>query len=78
MRVAVGPPVDLDTVLEVSVGRARRNPEADPGVCSVTGAAAAFTLLAAGRHEPGHLRDLGLLDWTGPRGEEFVARARLF
>jgi uncharacterized protein (TIGR03083 family) len=78
MRLTVGAPVDLDTVLEVSMGRARHNPDADPGVCGVTASAAGLTLLAVGRFGASQLRALGQLDWSGPRGEEFVERARLF
>jgi uncharacterized protein (TIGR03083 family) len=78
MRLVLGAPLDFDSVLEVSGGRARFNPEADPGSCSVTAAPAALTLLCAGRGDPERYRSAGLLEWTGPRGEEFVERARLF
>jgi uncharacterized protein (TIGR03083 family) len=78
MRVALGPPLDVDTVVEVSMGRGRLNPDADPGICAVTGSPSALTLLCAGRSDAEALRAAGFLDWSGPRGEEFVARARLF
>lgn len=78
MRLRLGAPVDLDTVIEVSVGRGRFNPDADPGDCAVEGSPAALTLLCAGRHDEEHWHELGLLDWSGPRGEEFVERARFF
>jgi uncharacterized protein (TIGR03083 family) len=78
MALRFGPPLDVDTVVEVSMGRGRLTPEADPGECAVTGKPAGLTLLAAGRRDAAALREAGLLDWSGPRGEEFVQRARLF
>jgi uncharacterized protein (TIGR03083 family) len=78
MRLALGAPLHVDTVVEVSDGKGRLNPAADPGICSVTGSPAGLTLLATGRRPPAALRASGLLDWTGPRGAEFVERARMF
>lgn len=78
MRLAFGPPLGVDTVVEVSLGRGRLNPDADPGRCALTGSPAGLTLLATGRREPEALRDAGLLDWSGKRAQEFVTRARLF
>jgi uncharacterized protein (TIGR03083 family) len=71
-------PLDVDTVVEVSMGRGRLNPEADPGSCSVSGAPAGLTLLATGRRTPEALREDGLLDWSGDLGTSFVECARLF
>ncbi|CAN5920530.1 maleylpyruvate isomerase family mycothiol-dependent enzyme [soil metagenome] len=78
LRVALGAPLDVDTVVEVSLGRGRLNPDADPGDCAVVGAPSAFTLLVSGRDEPETYREQGHLDWSGARGEAFVRRARLF
>ena len=78
MRVALGAPLNHDSVLEVVARRATWNPAADPGDCSVTGKPAAFTLLLSGRGTPEHWHRQGALDWTGPRGGEFVERARMF
>lgn len=78
MALRLGAPLGLDTVLEVRDGRGRHSRGADPGVCAVTGHPAAFTLLVSGRGHPERWRELGLLDWSGPRGEEFVACARVF
>lgn len=78
MRVALGPPLEHDNVLCVTEGRATWDQTADPGECSVTGLPAGLTLLVTGRATPQRWRDEGALDWTGPRGEEFVERARMF
>lgn len=78
MRLRLGAPVELDTVVEVSGGRGRFNPDADPGTCAVEGSPGALTLLVAGRHDAPHWSARGVLAWTGPRGEEFVERARFF
>jgi uncharacterized protein (TIGR03083 family) len=78
MRLTLGRPLDVDTVLAVRGGKGVFEPDADPGVCAVTGSPAALTLLCAGRGEPDRYRSAGLLDWSGPRGVEFVERARLF
>jgi uncharacterized protein (TIGR03083 family) len=78
MRVRLGAPVDLDTVVEVAGGRGRFNPDADPGACAVEGSPGALTLLVAGRHDAAHWSDRGVLTWSGSRAEEFVERARFF
>lgn len=78
MRVTLGAPLNHDSVLEVVERRATWNPAGDPGGCSVTGKPAAFTLMVAGRGEPEHWQAQDALAWTGPRGAEFVERARLF
>ena len=78
MRVALGPPLEHDNVLCVTEGRATWDQTADPGDCSVTGLPAGLTLLVTGRATPQRWRDEGALDWTGPRGAEFVERARMF
>jgi uncharacterized protein (TIGR03083 family) len=78
MRVALGAPLDHDSVLSVVNRRAAWDPTADPRDSLVIGSPGALTLLVAGRGSPQHWRDAGALEWTGPRGEEFVERARLF
>lgn len=78
MRVTLGPPLDHDNVLAVVDGRARWDPQADPGTCLVAGTPAAFTLLAAGRGPAQRWRDEGVLQWRGPRGDDFVEHARMF
>lgn len=78
MRVALGTPLDHDSVLCMRDGRATWDPTADPGDCALTGLPAALTLLVAGRGSPQRWRDAGALNWDGNRGEEFVERARLF
>jgi uncharacterized protein (TIGR03083 family) len=78
MRVSLGPPLDVDTVVVRPDRRAAFDPDADPGDCAVTGSPAALTLLCSGRESPEHWREQGGLDWSGERGAEFVARARLF
>ncbi len=78
MRVRLGRPVGLDTVVEVSGGRGRFNADADPGSCAVEGSPGALTLLVSGRHDARHWRELGLLAWSGPLGAAFVERARFF
>jgi hypothetical protein len=45
---------------------------------SVTATPAALVLLLAGRGDPGHWRARGALDWSGPSGEAFVQKARLY
>ena len=78
MRVTLGKPLQHDSALRVVERRATWDPTADPGDCLVTGAPAAMTLLTSGRGTPQRWRDDGVLDWRGPRGQEFVDRARLF
>lgn len=87
MRVRLRDPLPFDSVLEVRNGRADWNADADPGACLVDAAPAALTLLCSGRPPllrpaPPALaeawRHAGLLEWAGPRGDEFVERARLF
>lgn len=78
MALRLGAPLDVDTVVQVRDGRGLFAPEADPGACAVTGSPAAFTLLVTGRGAPDRWREAGLLDWSGPRGEEFAATARVF
>ena len=78
MRVTLGPPLDHDDVLAVVEGRARWDRLADPGECLVAGTPAAFTLLVAGRGTPQRWREAGVLEWRGPRGADFVGRARMF
>ena len=78
MRVALGSPVNHDSVLSVVNRRATWDPTADPGSSTVIGSPGALTMLTAGRGTPQHWRDAGALEWAGPHGEEFVERARLF
>lgn len=77
LRLQLGPPLDVDTVVEISMGRGRLDADADPGESAVSGSPAALTLLCAGRCDPEHWRAAGLLGWSGAGGEEFVRRARL-
>ena len=78
MRLALGPPLDHDSVLTVVAGRATWDPTGDAGDCVISGSPGAFTLLVAGRGTAADWRDRGALHWAGPRAEEFVERARLF
>ena len=78
MRVTLGKPLDHDNVLRVTNGRATWDPTADAGDCSLTGLPGALTLLVAGRGTAQQWRNDGVLSWTGPRGEDFVERARTF
>lgn len=78
LRVQLGAPTNHDSVLIITGGRARWDAEADPADCSVSATPAAFTLLTSGRGAPQRWRDAGALTWTGRRGEDFVARARMF
>ena len=78
LRVTLGPPLDHDNVLSVVDGRARWDPEADPGDCVITATPAALTLLLARRGTAQRWRDEGVLSWHGPRAAEFVERAGMF
>jgi uncharacterized protein (TIGR03083 family) len=78
LRVTLGPPLEHDSVLRVTAGRATWDPTADPGDCFVEGLPAGLTLLVTGRGTPRRWRDEGALDWGGGRGEEFAERARMF
>ncbi|QBI21375.1 maleylpyruvate isomerase family mycothiol-dependent enzyme [Egibacter rhizosphaerae] len=78
MRLTVHGPVQRSGVLHVADGWASWDNHADPGECSVAADPLALTLLVSGRREPGYWRELELLEWAGPRGEQFVTGARLF
>lgn len=78
LRIELGAPVHHDNVLRMTDGRARWDSDADPGDCLVSATPAAFTLLTSGRGTPQRWRDAGVLSWSGPRGEDFVLRARMF
>ena len=78
LRVALGSPVNHDSVLNVVNRRAAWDPTADPRDCLVIGSPGALTMLLSGRGTPEQWRDAGALEWAGSRGEEFVERARLF
>lgn len=78
LRISLGPPLDHDSVLHMVDRRASWDPQADAGDCFVRGSPAALTLLTSGRGTPQRWKDAGALDWEGNRGEEFVARARMF
>lgn len=78
LRFGLDAPAGVDTVLVVRDGRAAFDAEAAPGDCAVAADPAAFTLLVSGRGDEERWRDAGLLRWSGPRGEAFVQRARLF
>jgi uncharacterized protein (TIGR03083 family) len=78
LRITLGAPLDVDTVIAMGERRAAWDADADAGECVVRGAPAAFTLLCSGRLSAQEWRAQGLLDWAGARGAEFVERARLF
>jgi hypothetical protein len=62
--------------LEVpGVGRA---PTGSPGADVVATTPAALVLLLSGRADPDEWRRRGAVTWSGPMGEAFVRRARLF
>lgn len=78
LRLRLSEPLVFDRVLALHGRRAGWDDQAEPGQCVVTGKPAALTLLASGRGTPEGWREAGALEWEGPRGREFVYRARLF
>jgi uncharacterized protein (TIGR03083 family) len=78
LRLRLSEPLAFDRVLALHGRRAGWDDQADPGECLVAGKPAALTLLTSGRGTPEGWRDAGALDWDGPRGREFVHRARMF
>jgi uncharacterized protein (TIGR03083 family) len=78
LRVALGSPINHDSVLHVVNRRAAWDPTADPGDDLVIGSPGALTMLVAGRGTREQWREAGALEWAGPLGDAFTQRARLF
>lgn len=78
LHLVLAAPAPLDTVVSVRDGRGRFGTSGEPVSSTVRAAPEALTLLMSGRGEPEQWRNRGLLEWSGPVGEAFVRRARLF